>query len=313
MIILKQVSMDIKNNSTRIISIKLLEKDPTLRKDYYAEEYISPDGKKTAVFKNLGEFAMGAYHYSLSIKQKRFLFPPERKINVSGYKKDRLLTPTQYQPWANDSKNIILTYLEKPPLLFNISNKGKRNIPLEKSWYQIILCSPKKPVALIQSYGGKKNNAFLMDLEDFHSIHHYTFQDYYTYVFWTEDGGHLLVVRQNNDERSSVLQLYDLESPNPLYEEDINPLRIVPYDNEKYRDLLRDHFNLCLNGNRGLMGVGSLMDIWNRIIFIPERETLYLKVERPTGEPKIIDKILCCSSVEKWVEIKLNLKPGKTC
>ena len=101
-------------------------------------------------------------------------------------------------------------------------------------------------------------------------------------IYWLPSGKQFFIISQKNNKASPYFTLIDAENQQVITREEIDPNKLVPYDQEKYKFIPRGSHSLVLGNSRT---VGSFLDNWREVLFDQEKSVIYLSTLRPVSDP----------------------------
>jgi hypothetical protein len=275
-------------------------KSPPPKKDGYLtrREFLSSNGKWRAVFSDPNEWHMCAPGWELKIESTESNLPvplPDYEIlsNSKG-----LLFPIDYSPWSHDSKTIALNFWESGLVFFAPATKSSKVLPYSSF---VVNWSPTENQLLIFF----KDWFLVLDDQGFvkSKIPWKTAVSELPRVGWLPSGKTFFIIGRSSRRAKPRITLIDAETGIKIAGEILDPNKILPYEDSKYRAIPRSGYSLVLSP--GSQTVGTLLDTWNEVIFEKDNG-FFLSVYRPISEVFSKDGYPACKVEEKWVSMQLD-------
>ncbi|MBA4383804.1 MAG: hypothetical protein C0410_03645 [Anaerolinea sp.] len=262
-------------------------------------EYSSPNMLWRADFYDRYEWHMCAPGWQLSVIS-----------SISGIKlvtheldelsKDKgFLCSEDYSPWSADSKILALSSWDSGLILFN-PLQNTCQIREQLPW--IIQWSPTVNHLLIFSndkfsiLDGVGNNLSLIDWQTTeHTLPH---------VGWLISGKMFFIIGRSSKRSKPRITFFRAEDGTMVSNELIDPIKCVPYDDNKYKNISRSGYSLVLS--RSTRTIGSYLDTWHDMFYDQEKGTIALSIYRPVSEIFDLNGYPVCEVEKKWISIKLN-------
>jgi len=121
---------------------------------------------------------------------------------------------------------------------------------------------------------------------------------------WIADPSTTFAVGRASTSTPPSITFFDGESGRLDSIETLDPLRMLPYDAERYSQIPRGRYSLVIN--RGTRCVGSLLDTWSHIEFRPQKNELLLSIYRPTSDVFDLDGAPACDVELKRTAIQIK-------
>jgi hypothetical protein len=265
-------------------------------------EYRSPDRRWTVIYHTPREWHMGAdgwqvqlRHYGLNVGWAHR--PVMRLPGSQGFRH-----PNALQPWSHDSKTLaFLTWNEDPLHLYDLADKSLRQVVQGSEFVYAVQWSPDIDRLLVTS----ETQAVLIDRRGVvHGIATLSMApDEVPHSDWMPDGRWFYILAR--ESAGTSLTFYAGNDARFGEAHALDPLQLVPYNAEEFRDLPRQRF--CLVHSPSIRAVGQLLDTWHRVEFDQPAATLYLSVYRPTSAVYRDNSERLCHVEERWVAVELDI------
>lgn len=258
--------------------IRLLEQPPAESGWQECRRFPNPVFPVDAVFDNPDEFRMGCYAWRLRLLDR------ETKNLIADFEKPQKNLPTTFllfaddQPWVCAGERLFLRSCDCKGYYYYWQQQ--KFIPaILPEWVMNFQASWTLPRAVIQT----QTNAYLIDTQDtiitqpdikFLPHEH-------NCVFWLKKAPLFFFLSHRQAFQPSQLHFFEGLHGHREVSLDIDPDRLIPYDQAAYQDIKRDYWSLLVG--QGVRCVGYGLDRWMRELFHPDTNELFLQIYRPIG------------------------------
>lgn len=264
-------------------------------------EFSSPDQLWVAAFHSPYEWHMGAvgWKFSLvSVSDGTAICHTalQRLSEGSG-----LRCSLDYVPWRADSMMLALLPWKEGLVLFDVRSMSKRHPELDGSPYGAqwaprgnrLLVSLRDRLALLNGRGDLVADA------DWKSTDHRL-----PHTGWLPSGEIFFAIGRTSRRAKPRIGFFKAKDGSVIGKQLLDPKRLVPYEAEKYRSVPRDRYSLIVPPST--RAVGSLLDVWNEVVYDQERKLLFLSTYRPVSVILESDGHPACKVEERWVSVELS-------
>lgn len=282
--------------------------DPEEGLSWERREFVSPNGKWIASYQNPREWHIGVSGWLVSLREASGAVDRTPRALRSMSVGEGLLCPSDFLPWRFDSQVLAILPWHRTPRLLDVES-GKLALcevtgtPLTAQW------AATKPYLLavyfdrINVLDGEGRTVSTMGWE--------AADDEIPYTGWTHRDALFFVIRHSPRRTKTRVTFVDPENSSaPRQTLELDPARLVPYDDTRFKRVSRD--GLSLRIGEWHHATRHLLDTWQKIRFDPNRNVLMLSVYRPIGDPFKPDPRQArranwvCNAKERWVAVRLN-------
>ena len=289
----------------RVRVVSKRDRDPTPR-DFFSRA----DGSHTRYdlarrrklrYDVIDEYRRDEPFYRVSLGPGRAAKQSLKRLSIPGLRKAHLHVDLLHEPWTYDGERVLLTYLDRPPLVYALRSKEAHPLPLLAQRYRVALCAPESPLVFLAAEGSRKN-AFFIDLDAPRKPSRRFSVGSEAEVFWLGDGRHLAVL--DTGPKNHRLAIYRPARLRPIAYTTLDPSVLLPFNEARYRTLKRDHYTLVMKGMRT---VGEELWRWPFAYFDRRKNRLYLGTYRPTGKPFTYEGVESTRVRRRFVELTIHI------
>jgi hypothetical protein len=207
------------------------------------------------------------------------------------------------QPWSYDSKALAFVTWDDDPLhIYDIREKSLRQVSCALGFVHSVQWNPVEDRLLVTSAtgaaltdtGGNRRGTAAWTIGSFELPH----------CHWMKDGNWFFMVARESGRPKTTVTFYAGDDAAVGETHELDPLDLVPYDADEFRDLAREGLCLVIGPSTG--SVAQLLDMWHRAEFDQPSGTLYLSVYRPVSAVFRDGTQPLCKVEERWVAVELT-------
>ncbi len=265
-------------------------------------EFPSPDHSWIAVFHDPYEWHMGAPGWQLSVQSsKSNLVITNSDLEKMSSTKG-LVCPPDYIPWSADSKTMALCFWESGVVLFEPLSNVYR---VPNLFPELIQWSPASN-HLLTFLDGQfvilDNTGTILT-----RIEWRTSGREVPHAGWLLSKNIFFVIGRLSQQAKPRIAFIDAEKGTIVSDELLDPDKLVPYNDDKYKSIPRDRHSLVLSSaNRSRRSAGFLLDLWNDVIYKQDKGIIFLSIYRPVSKIFTLYGYPACEVKKKWISIKLS-------
>jgi len=271
---------------------------PTNNVNWEKREFASPDGLWLAVFHDPYEWHMGANGWRLSVLMSK------NKLSISNSDLEKLskgkgfICPLNYVPWSANSRTLALCSWDSGLVYFSPSSNVCQ---VQNLFPQIIQWSSTINYLLVFSNG----QFTVLDTVGNHisQIDWETATHELPHSGWMKSQNTFFIIGRSSERAKPRITFINSENGAIVSDELLDPEKLVPYDEGKYKSIPRGRYSLVLSAST--RSVGSLLDTWGDMIHDQEKGMVFLSVYRPTSKVYKLDGNPVCQVEKKWISLKL--------
>ena len=273
--------------------------EPPIRYESAAEHtFDSSVGSWRARFYDPAEWHMGAEGWQLSLTSGWSVTWRHRHIRGLGPGKGFHL-PSQYHPWCSALPIIALHAWDDILHLYDADKQRCIERPIAIP--HAIQWAPAGEMLAVTFEGritvlNARGDGF--DVPVRHP--RYELPD----ICWWPDGTRFFAVGRLSPDSKTRLSFFAANDGALLESVDFDPVDLMPYNHDAYREVPRDTFSLRFAS--GVRSVGTLLDTWSRLEFDPAAQLMRAVVCRPAGPYQEINGEWTCPAEERGVEILIR-------
>jgi len=257
--------------------IRLLQESPD--NTGWQDEYIYPNPiyPVEALFDQPKEIRMGCYAWRLRLRDRYTGFFYQDDALSELQQKKSLLLPDQYQPWDYTGYSLLLDLFEGPVIYYDWQHQHTINTKLPSP--EVFVASLTQPRSILMF----NRRVYLLD-NNGHRIGQLPVprsRKEPMYFQWLTSAPFFFSISRMDEKQPSLIHFHEAENGLPLAVFEIDPNRLIPYNQKGYINLKRNTWNLLIRS--GTMCVGSGLDKWMQHKFDPITNELRLMVYRPKG------------------------------
>lgn len=264
----------------------------------------SPDGEWNLIVHTPREFHMGAdgwrvklFHrgHNITAKHNDFF----RIADGKGFRWER-----HFQPWSLDSKSLAMVTWDKTPIhLYQIAAKRDKPLNYQPRFVRSAQWAPDIDRLLLTftidgvlvNQAGEQQALVRGGIEEGQTMH----------TYWMKAGKCFFILARQANNFKTTLRFYSGLDGALQETHDLDPMDLVPYNWEDFLEMPRDR--LCLEVVDPATGAeGSMLDIWNSVLFDQASSSLLLAVFRPVSSPYREKGELLCKVKQTWIAVELD-------
>lgn len=272
---------------------------PTNNVNWKKREFASPDGLWLAVFHDPYEWHMGANGWLLSVLSTKNELSIANSDIEKFSKGKGFISPLNYVPWSANSRTLALCSWDSGLVYFSPSSKVCQ---VQNLFPEIIQWSSTINYLLVFSNG----QFTVLDTVGNHLLQ----IDWETATYelphtgWMKSQNIFFIIGRSSERAKPRITFINSENGAIVSDELLDPEKLVPYDEGKYKSIPRGRYSLVLSASTRL--VGSLLDTWGDMIHDQEKGMVFLSVYRPTSKVYKLDGNPVCQVEKKWVSLKMH-------
>lgn len=206
-----------------------------------------------------------------------------------------------FRPWSFDSKTLAMVTWEKKPLhLYEVETKSQKTLDYDGDFVNSVqwardvdrLLLTFMADGVLLDHTGAQQTRVPWNIEEGDTPH----------TFWLDRKWFFLLARQSGTTR---INFYDGANATLKETHKLDPIDIVPYNEEDYVEIPRGMFSLKVI-EPAIGSVGAMLDNWNTVEFDDASSTLFLAIFRPVSPPYQENGQLVCDVKQTWVAVELD-------